>query len=290
VLEAGYMGTKGTHLDIQRLPNRAAPGSPLTAEQRRQIGNAVGFTYEDSNGNSILHSGQLRLTRRFQKGVSVNALYTYAKSIDNVSTFGGGGTTVAQNDKDLRAERGVSSFDQRHNLATSFVLASPVGRGGLLRNGGWRAKILADWTASGSAIFTSGTPLTARVLGNLANSGGTGSVGSGRADADGNIGIHDGDYRFFNLAAFAIPPAGRYGNAGRNTIPGPSRFAINASLGRNFRLGDSRRSIDFRFDTVNTMNHVAFSGIGTVINASNYGLPLSTLPMRSVTMTLRLRF
>ena len=45
VVEANYLGTKGTRLDVLRLPNRAAPGSPLTAEQRRQIGNAVGFTY-----------------------------------------------------------------------------------------------------------------------------------------------------------------------------------------------------------------------------------------------------
>jgi hypothetical protein len=53
VLDIGYLGTKGTRLDVQRQPNRAAPGSPLTAEQRRQIGNATGFTFDTSQGNSI---------------------------------------------------------------------------------------------------------------------------------------------------------------------------------------------------------------------------------------------
>lgn len=291
VIELGYQGTKGTRLDIQRLPNRAAPGNPLTAEQRRQIGNAVGFTYEDSNGNSILHSAQARLTRRFQKGLSASALYTFGKSIDNVSTFGGGGTTVAQNDTNLHDERGLSSFDQRHNLSSTWVLTSPVGRGGLLRNGGWRAKALQDWTVSGSLNYVSGVPFTARVLGNLANSGGTGAIGSGRADADPGASIlAGGDYRFFNQDAFLIPPSGRYGNAGRNTIPGPSRFWINASIGRAFKLGDGRRTIEARADTYNSTNYVSFTGLGTVINASNYGLPTATLPMRSMTFTLRYRF
>jgi trimeric autotransporter adhesin len=290
VVELGYQGTKGTRLDIQRLPNRAAPGNPLTAEQRRQIGNAVGFTYEDSNGNSILHSAQLRLTRRFQKNVSASALYTFGKSIDNVSTFGGGGTTVAQNDRDLHDERGLSSFDQRHQLSSSFVLTSPVGTGNILRNGGWRAKVLQDWTVSGSASFQTGIPLTARVLGNLANSGGTGAIGSGRADADPSASIFGGGYRFFNQAAFLIPPSGRYGNAGRNTIPGPSRFWISASAGRSFKLRDSARVIEARADTYNTANIASYTMLGTVINASNYGLPTSTLPMRSITFTLRYRF
>ena len=65
IVEATYLGTKGTRLDIERSPNRAAPGSPLSAEERRRIGNAVGFTYESSEGNSIYHSGNIRLTRRF---------------------------------------------------------------------------------------------------------------------------------------------------------------------------------------------------------------------------------
>src|SRR5205814_3324823 len=129
IVELGYQGTKGTRLDIQRLPNRAAPGSPLTAEQRRQIGNAQGFTFESSEGNSIYHALQTRVTRRMQRGIAAYGTYTYGKSIDNASTFGGGGATVAQNDKDLRAERGLSSFDKRHALSLNYMLESPVGKG-----------------------------------------------------------------------------------------------------------------------------------------------------------------
>ncbi len=289
VLEVGYLATKGTRLDIQRLPNRAAPGSPLTAEQRRQIGNAVGFTFDSSEGNSIYHAAQVRLTRRFRRGLSGNLFYTWSKSIDNASTFGGGGTVVAQNDKDLSAERGLSSFDQRHTLTVSYLVASPVGRNALfLRNGGWLVRLLEEWNLSGGLTAGSGQPLTARVLGNRADSGGTGSIGSGRADATGAP--VDAAGRFFNLAAFTLPPSGRFGNAGRNTVPGPGTWALNASLSRSFRLKQERRRLEVRLESQNVTNHVSFTNLGVVVNATNYGLPLATRSMRTMSASLRFRF
>lgn len=288
VAEVVYLGTKGTRLDLQRLPNRAPAGSPLTAEQRRQIGNAVGFTWDTSDGNSIYHAGQARLTRRFTRGLSGNFIYTYSKSIDNASTLGGGAAAVAQNDKDLRAERGRSSFDQRHTLNMFFVLSSPVRQTGtLLANSPRVARLTRDWTLSGGLTATSGTPLTARVLGNQADTAGTGSTGSGRADATGAP-LYAGS-AFFNPAAFAIPRPGTFGNSSRNIIDGPSRISLNLSFGRSFRLAD-RRSIEFRMESQNVTNHVSFTSLGTVVNAINYGLPTATAPMRSASAVLRLRF
>jgi len=291
LVELGYLGTKGTHLDLQRLPNRAEPGSPLTAEQRRLIGNAVGFTFESSEANSFYNAAQVRLVRRFHKGVSANLLYTFSKSIDNASTFGGGGTVVAQFDKNLRLERGPSSFDQRHLLQAYYYLASPFGESGAayIRTTGWKAKLLKDWSLSGGITLRSGTPFTARVLGNRADSGGSGVVGSGRAEATGQ-GIRDGEGRFFNLAAFGLPPVGRYGNAGRNTVPGPMFAALNLSLGRSFRIRESRRWVDLRVESTNFTNHVSFTSLATVVNSKSYGLPLAAAPMRTLTATLRVRF
>ncbi|MGB9606144.1 MAG: TonB-dependent receptor, partial [Bryobacteraceae bacterium] len=288
VLELAYLGTKGTRLDIQRMPNRAPPGSPLTAEERRRIGNAVGFTWDSSEGNSIYHGGQVRLMRRMAHGISANLLYVFSKSIDNASTLGGGAAVVAQNDKDLRAERGRSSFDQRHSLSLFYVFGSPVRDGGtLLASSPWLARILKNWSLSGGLTASSGTPLTARVLGNLADTGGTGAVGSGRADATG-LPIHS-DTGFFNLAAFTIPRPGTFGNAGRNTIDGPTRLALNLSLARIIPLGE-RRQLELRVDSQNFTNHVSYTNLGTVVNAADYGLPTATAPMRRITAQLRLRF
>jgi len=288
-IEAGYLGTKGTHLDTQRLPNRAAPGSPLTAEQRRQIGNAVGFTFESSEGVSAFQAAQFKLLRHLAKGVQAEALYTLAKSIDNASTFGGGGVTVAQDDKDLRAERGLSAFDQRHRVGMSWLWTSPWGdSGSLLRGSNWASRLLGNWSAGGAWFVSSGTPFTARVLGNRADASGTGAIGAGRADATG-LAVTAGA-AYFNPEAFRIPPPGRFGNAGRNTIPGPGSIAANISVARTFRLGDDRRRLEFRAESANFINHVSISGIGTVVNSTEYGYATAAQAMRSVVVNLRLRF
>jgi hypothetical protein len=286
VVELGYGATKGTRLDIQRSPNRATPGSPLTAEQRLAIGNATGFTFDSSDGNSILHSGTLRIIRRMRGGFSGQFLYTFAKSIDDSSTFGGAGNTVAQNDKDIRSERGLSSFDHRHVVSASFNYASPVGgKSGILANHKFLEKTLKDWNLSSQITAQTGSPFTARVLGNVSDAGGTGSIGSGRANATG-LPIDSGS-GFFNTAAFSIPAAG-FGNAGRNTIPGPGSWAISLSLSRNIKLAE-RKSLEFRVDAANFLNHVNITGFGTVVNSLTYGVPTAAGQMRSLTATLRFR-
>ncbi len=288
VLEVGYLGTKGTRLDIQRSPNQAPPGSPLTAEERRLIGNAVGFTFDSSEGNSIYHAGQVRLNRRFRGGVSFNTLYTFAKSLDNVSTFGGGAAVVALYDRNLNLERGLSSFDQRHTLTVGYVLESPVGGRQGTPSKNMFEMMFRDWTFTGGVTANSGTPFTATVLGNQANSGGSGVVGSGRADATG-LAVDSGA-GFFNPGAFTTPPADRFGNAARNTIPGPGLFALNFGVGRNFRLGQDRKTLQFRVESSNVTNNVSYTGLGTTVNASNFGLATNTAAMRTMRASLRFRF
>jgi hypothetical protein len=288
IVELEYIGTKGTALDILRQPNRATPGSPLTAAQRLQIGNATGFSYETSQGSSIMHMAQVRLTRRLTRGISATATYAFQKSIDNASSFGGGGGTVAQNDSNLRLERGLSTFDQRHRLTMGYTATSPVGGArGFLRGKGMTRKLLEGWQLSGNFNATSGTPLTARVSGNLANTGGTAAFGSGRAQASGSS--IDGD-PYFNLAAFTLPLAGRYGNAGRNTIPGLFRTSLSASFGRAFRFAETRRQLQLRISANNAFNHVTITNIGTTVNSSTYGLPTAASQTRTVNLNLRFNF
>jgi hypothetical protein len=287
VAELGYLGTKGTRLDIQGVPNRFPPGSVLTATER-QIADALGFTFENSDGDSIYHALQARLQRRFSKGMALNALYAFSKSIDNASTIGGGTAVVAQNEFDLAAERGLSSFDRRHTLSVFYILTSPVSEtSGLLRGSRWATRLLRDWTLSGGVTAQSGLPFTARVLGNLGNTAGTGVVGSGRANATGQP--VDTGSGFFNLAAFALPPSGQFGNAGRNTIPGPGQLSLSLSFGRAFQL-DERRRLEIRVESQNFTNSVSYTAIATVVNASNYGLATAAQPMRTITLTARLRF
>jgi len=290
VMEFGYLGTKGTRLVLQRQPNTAPPGSPVNAEDRRPIDDAAGFTLDSTLGNSIFHAAQVRFSRRMRRGIAVNALYTFSKSIDNASSIGGGGSVVVQNDKDFRAERGLSSFDQRHTLTVDSVITSPFGpRGQFLLSHSLGSTLLRDWNLQISASLNSGTPYTARVLGNAADSAGTGSTGSSRADATGLL--VDLGTGYFNTLAYRVPASGTFGNAGRNTIPGVGFLGLNGSFGRSFGIGDnSRRRLEFRLEAQNFVNHVNITGLSTVVNAVDFGLANRAGSMRTISLTFRYRF
>jgi hypothetical protein len=286
--EAGYLGTKGTRLDVKTLPNQPPPGSALSLAQPTQLGNAVGFTYDQSIGDSIFHALQLRLNRRFNRGLSFNAFYQFAKSIDDSSTFGGGGNTTAQNWLDIAAERGLSSFDVRQQFTTGFNWTSPIaGPGSHIAADGKVGRLFKDWQISGNITAQTGNPLTARVLGNTQQLAQTSGTGSGRASATG-LPIDAGG-EFFNLAAFTVPAVGTYGNAGRNTIPGPGTFGLNSALARSFTITERRR-VEFRLEANNILNHVNYTNLYTVVNAVNYGLPSAAGGMRTLQAVVRLRF
>jgi trimeric autotransporter adhesin len=278
VLEASYQGTKGTRLDVQEAPNQAPLGPAQTSEQRFPIANVGSFIYDTPVGNSLYNAGQLRVTRRFAKGVSTNLLYTYSKAMDDAA--------LAQNFYDQSAERALSTFNHTHVLALQWVLASPVdATKGFLSHPVFLAKALKDWTLSGSLTAQTGAPQTATVNGNL---DGTGSPAALRADATGES--IDAGKGWFNTAAFVTPAAETFGTAGRDTIIGPGSVVLNLSLARSINLKSERRRLEFRIDTTNFMNHVNPSGLITVVNSSQYGEITSAGAMRAVTATLRLRF
>ena len=290
LMEVEYLGTKGTGLDVQEQPNRAPAGSLLNAGQNLQIANATAFTYETDGGNSIYNAGQLRMTRRFSRGMSAVLLYTFSKSIDDASTFSGGGSgTLVQNPFDWGAERGLSSFDHRHSLSVTYMASSPVGVHGFWRNGGWKTKAFAGWTVQGTFTANSGAPLTAYVSGNLANTGGIAGFGNSRAEATG-LPIYGGDNPYFNLQAFTTPPAGQFGNAGRDTIPGPLVIGLNSALNRAWRFGESRRQVQVRLSATNVLNHVEITNWGTTVNSATYGLATGASGTRTVQLMARFNF
>jgi len=276
--EVLYSGSKTTNMNVQQAPNQAPLGSSLTAEQRLPIANAGNFIFDQPMGDATYEALQLRLTRRFQRGISANLLYTYSKAIDDA--------VLAQNFYDQSAEKALSSFDHRQVLGLNWVLASPVdATNGLLSHPVWAAKALKDWTISGSITAQTGAPLTATVTGNL---DGTASIGPLRADATG-LPVNSGS-GYFNPGAFAVPLAGQFGTAGRDTITGPGTFALNLSLARSINLHSERRRLEFRIDASNAFNHVNPTGLITVVNSNQFGLITSAAQMRQVTATVRLRF
>ena len=223
----------------------------------------------------------MQLRRRLRNGLTAQAQYTWAKSLDNALLGGRGRAMIAQNWLDLEAERGRSNFDQRH--LANFGVQYTTGKG--LRGKGW-ATLMREWTLGTQVNWGTGLPLTPIYVGAIR---GTGVTGSLRPDFTG-ASIYDAPPGFsLNAAALAAPAPGRWGNAGRNSITGPGQFVVNSSLGKTFRSSD-RISLDVRLDASNATNTPTFLSWNTVLGNSQFGLPNASNAMRTAQLTLRARF
>ena len=176
ILSLGYVGTKGTKLDLLLAPNQSPPGAPITTGAQTALQNTLAFTYETSGAASIYHGLQVGLRRQFHGGFSMSGTYTFSKSIDDAASVGGAGRTVAQNYLDLQAERGLSSFDVRNKLLINHIYQLPFGeQRRWLNKGGTMGRVFGNWQISGITTIQSGTPYDGPDTGQPQQPGGDGS-------------------------------------------------------------------------------------------------------------------
>jgi hypothetical protein len=272
-----YQGSKGTHLDRQFQPWVTPPNAPKAPYP-------TGYVYETYGGTSIYHAGSVQLMRRFRAGLSAGASYVFSKSIDS---GGAGGTSMVQDWLNFQAERGLSSFDQRHSVNINFSYSTGQGRRGAGLVTGWKGHLIKDWSIMSQIQVRNSNPMTATVGGNQVSAGSVSQTL--RADATGTPLSPAPAGKLFNPAAFAVPAPGMWGNAGRNTIAGPMLFSLNGSAGRVFRLGE-RRSLDIQLRATNALNTVVINRWNTQLNTNTFGQPTGVSGMRSVTSSLRFRF
>jgi hypothetical protein len=305
---ATYFGIKGTHGVQEFLPNTFPIGEPNPCPTC-----PIGFAYLTSGGNSTRQAGQIQLRRRLHNGLTATVQYVFSKSIDDDSALGGQGTsaatqntaqspfraglvalgatnqsslTIAQNWLDLSAERGPSTFDQHHLLTTQLQYTTGMGLGGETLLRGWKGAVFKEWTFLTQVTVGSGLPETPIYLAAVP---GTGVTGNLRPDYTGAPLYAAASGLFLNPAAYTVPSPGQWGNAGRNSISGPTQFTLNASMGRTFRL-NGRFNLDLRVDSTNLLNHVTFTSWDTIVNSTQFGLPTTANAMRSMQTALRVRF
>jgi hypothetical protein len=307
-MNATYLGVKGTHGVQQFLPNsyplagvNPCPSCPS------------GFVYQTSGGNSNRQAGQLQLRRRLRGGLMASLLYTYSKSIDDDSVIGGQGhatnsssssSSTSQNDEsplttetaqspaiaqdwlDLKAEQSLSSFDQRHLLNIQAQYTSGQGLEGHSLLGGWRGRILKEWTLLARSNIGTGMPETPLYSAPVP---GTGVVGPLRPSLTGAPVASSQPGTHLNPAAYVAPAAGTWGNAPRYSITGPGQISFDSALQRTFRPG-GRFFLDARIDSTNLLNHAVFSSWNTTVGSTQFGQPVSVDAMRSLQVTFRLRY
>jgi hypothetical protein len=210
--------------------------------------------------------------------------YTWSKSIDDgagIST-GSDSSGMAQDARNLRAERAVSDFDVAHCWVFSYVYDLPFGKDRRIapsNNGAGKVAgfLVSGWQMTGIMTMQTGRPFTVTV-------GRDASLTGGNADRPNLVGdpkVSDpGPDRWFNPAAFAIPAAGAFGNAGRNILRGDGLHSFDLGVSRFFRVTE-RQSFQFRAEVFNLANHPNFffpvqslansAAVGTITRAANTG-------------------
>jgi len=241
-----------------------------------------------SNGSSTRNAGQLQVRRRLRNGLLASAQYTFAKATDNATAFAGvslSGSAIAQDWQNLDAERAPSNFDQRHQLTATVQYTTGMGVAGGTLLDGWKGKLYKGWTLTGQLTTGSGLPFTPVIQGPV---GVTGVVGAVRPTLTGQTLSAPAGY-YLNPAAYTLPATGQWGDAGRNSVTGPTQFTFNAGITRTFQFSE-RVSFDWRLDAANVLNRVTYVGVNSVLGGPQFGLPSLTNTPRKVTSTMRLRF
>jgi hypothetical protein len=169
-----------------------------------------------------------------------------------------------------------------------------------MANHGALAYIVGGFQTSGSLTLASGRPFTAFASSNSS------SIDIGLQNALPNVigtpvlpntvtcwfyqAKNSGCGGISGTDAFAVPPAGVLGNAGRNIMRGPGTKVFDFSLDRNFTITE-RTSLQFRWEVFNLSNTVQFGLPNANISGGTPGVITSLAgDARIMQFALRLRF
>jgi hypothetical protein len=292
VLDIAYAGSKGTHLLGVRNPNQPPPGPTRVFP----IPSLNGWIfYMESRVNSIYNALQVKVNRRLASGLTFLGSYTWGRSIDNsVGYWPNSGISQLPQDSHNygRVERGLSDWDMHHRMVFSFNWNLPFGKGRkfLSNASGVTDALLGGWQMTGILNLQSGTPFTAIIATNQANTQNSGALRP-NALANGNLPRSQRSVdRWFDKNAFALPDLFTYGNAGRNTLIGPGINNLDFGLYKNFRLSE-RWQLQFRSEFYNLTNTPHFGLPNQTVDQPQGGTitGLST-PPRQIQFALKLIF
>ena len=315
LLEAGYVGTKGTRLPrfIEGNPSLPQPGQTW-ADQQNNIDqqrlycqpNAQGNCTYSSVGlisgeaNSSYNALETSLRKRFSRGFSLLASYTYSKSLDDVSSFNitgsasqpvAGENDLAQNPFDLAAEYGRSMFDARHRLVLSYMWDLPFWKQGH----NWYQRVLGNWQVNGITTFMSGTPFTVEDQSYNDDAPEITGFSSFRPNliANPNHGAKTvaqwANPNAFQRIDLTTTPAGVYGTEGRNVVQGPGLAQWDFSAFKNIPLGEAK-NLQFRAEFFNLFNRANFQLPNSDISSTTFGQIQQALEPRLIQFAMKLLF
>ena len=278
-----YAGSKGSHLIRPRNLNQATPG-PGDVQGRRPYPMYSDILIVESEGRSQFHSFQLTFDRPLTRGMSLLAVYTLSKSTDDASAFLGtpADPNFPQNSRNPAAEWGPSSFDVRHRLTLAYIAQLPQGNV-------WTRNMQIE----GITVIHTGQPFTPILRFDNSNTGNTGgsTAGSDRPNLVGDPELSNATAaEWFNISAFAVPPAFTFGNAGRNSVRGPGFASFDVAVSKRFPLRGSR-ALRIGVEAFNLFNRTNFNLPEHFVDEpSTFGRIFSAEAPRQVQVSARVTF
>ena len=313
ILEVGYIGSRGFHLQRAHLINNAPPG-PGAIEPRRPFqtlsfvpGSVLpanvsvlpgdttlsfpvsGINLLEDTAQSWYDAGYINLRRSYSHGLSLLANYTFAKNLTNAPDFRSpmDESAIPQNNNDLNAEKGPAC-DIRNRFALSSVYEIPA-----YRRMAWASLLTENWNLATIFQIQSGFPFTISVFGDTANSGTLLGENPIRANTTGQPVFGPGTHKaaeWFNPSAFVTPPAFTFGNVGRNSVYGPGMETLDLALERTFRITE-RSEFEIRGEFFNALNHTNLGTPNRYVNEPQFATITTTMtPGREVQLSARLSF
>ncbi len=302
VLQVAYVGSQGRNLFLRSIANKITgfTMNPTTgaATAVREFGSRFGeIDYKTTGGNDNYNSMQTTLNRRFSKGLTLGAQWTWAHTIGN--TGGSNEANTATNPFNFKADHGNNSFDIRHSANLTALYELPFGKGRRFTSNLNKAAdaIIGGWQLGGVMNARSGLPIDIRITrpdivyrdtrnNTFVNSpivvnGGPVTVPVINTPGGGNsrdvrfpsvvAGVNPflqnpTDKRFIlNPAAFTIPAPGTFGNLGRGALHGPGLSQYDLTLHKKFNLTE-RVNTDLRIEVYNLLNKGNFANPAVRLN------------------------
>lgn len=302
IVDAAYVGSRSVHLartfainnpTLDRAASVVTGGVPI--QQARPYPRFTGFSAVFYDATANYHALQLRATRRFNQGLSVDGNYTFSKNLDTASREADSFQIPWQFPE---LERALSSLDRTHVFTVGAVYELPFGKGRRWLSEGVLAHVIGGWQLNGIVSASSGVPLTITqsntntILATQRPNVRDPNNLSGRVDepsfvAGGRrwlIAADDPAFPFVASSNIGI------GNLGRNTSrePGYTNFDLSVFRSVNFT---ERFRLDLRFEAFNAFNHVNYREPSStnIVNA-NYGIITAAAPPRRLQLGARLSF
>ena len=242
-------------------------------------GKFFGFMTKGDDGGTGSYQGLLlSAQRRYSRGITASANYTWSHCIGNpVNNQPNADNNVYlfNNRAQDRGNCNTSGSDHRHIANMTAVAEMPR------FSDRWTNRVVSGWRASATATLQSGGFMTVYTGVDQALTG-VSTTGAQRANqvlpntaptaATVSIGV---SVPWINPKAYALPPLGSYGNSGIGSLEGPGLLMFNTGLSRLFNIRE-RQTLEARAEAQNVLNHANFANPNAVVTSPTFGLITST--------------